>query len=187
VANNKAFLNLATTVNSSIANLETNYYKKDDVDGAINTAKAGLLLKSELGQAIAQLNTYYTKREVDGAISTSRAGLVLQSDYNSAMTELNSSIDDIEASIATAVTRDPETGKVTSTVTFGADNAELNKDGSGYFAQGNLYWDENGKITIQNPEDAYNRVSMNLADDGIKFNGTGARTAEIGRISVDGV
>jgi hypothetical protein len=84
VANNKAFLNLATTVNSSIANLETNYYKKDDVDGAINTAKAGLLLKSELGQAIADLNTYYTKQEVDGAISTSRAGLALQSDLDAA-------------------------------------------------------------------------------------------------------
>jgi len=64
--------------------LFNDYYKKSEVDGAITNATSGLLLASDLAQAIADLNTYYTKEQVDGAISTSRAGLALQSDLDAA-------------------------------------------------------------------------------------------------------
>jgi len=158
---------LESELEQAIANLNT-YYTKTDVDNNISTATSGLLATSDLSSAIADLNAYYTKTEADsatttaignfrteanntfaktsdiakfitedeanGLISTATAGFVAQADYNTAQANMNSRIDGVEASVATAVTRDPDTGKVTSTVTFGANNAALNADGSGYMA-----------------------------------------------------
>jgi hypothetical protein len=166
-ARTNAISTLTNTVNNKIGSAElstalSDYYTKSDIDDGfydqntvddkIATAKtevrSGLLLTSELGQAIANLNTYYTKTDVDNNISTATAGFVAQSDYNTAQANMSSRIDGVEASVATAVTRDPNTGKVTSTVTFGADNAELNADGSGYLANGNISWTSGGDVTL---------------------------------------
>ena len=200
-ARTNAISTLTNTVNNKIGSAELStalsdyytksdiddgFYDKDTVDGKIATAKtearSGLLLTSELGQAIADLNTYYTKTDADaatttaignfrteanntyaktsqianfvtsddvsGMISTATAGLVAQADYNSAQSAMSARVDGVESSITNAVMRDPTTGKVTSTVTFGADNAELNADGSGYLANGNVSWDNNGNITL---------------------------------------
>lgn len=88
--------------------------------------------------AIASLST-----RVDNAIS----GLVTQAALNNATSAIYSQIDGITASIATAVKKD-ENGRVTSSITFGADNIVLNEDGSGQIAGGALSWDENGNMRI---------------------------------------
>ena len=50
--------------------------------------------------------------------------------------------EDVMAHFDLAIMKDGENGEVTSTVTFGANNAELNADGSGYLAYHNISWDE---------------------------------------------
>lgn len=113
VANNKAFLNLVTTVNGSIANLEANYYKKDDVDGRITNATSGLLLKADLNQAIADLNAYYTKQEADNKVTEAIAGFKATADRTYASIE----------AISSFVTSDEVTGMIqTSTSGFVTQN-----------------------------------------------------------------
>lgn len=84
--------------------LLNDYYKKSEVDGAITNATSGLLLASDLAQAIADLNTYYTKEQVDGAITESKAGLLLTSDLAQAIADLNTyyTKDDVDDAIDTA-------------------------------------------------------------------------------------
>ncbi len=130
----EAISSLQQTVNDKISSAELqtsleDYYDKSTVDGIIESAKtearSGLLLESDLDSAIADLGTYYTKSEVDGAISESAAGFVAQSDYNTAQANMSSRIDDVEASIETAVTKDSN-GNIESNVTISADQIALN-------------------------------------------------------------
>lgn len=227
----EAISSLQQTVNDKISSAELqtsleDYYDKSTVDGIIESAKtearSGLLLTSELGQAIADLNTYYTKTQADaatttaignfrteanstyaktsdiaefiteddasGLISTATAGLVAQADYNSAQSTMSTRIGNVESSISNAVMRDPTTGKVTSTVTFGADNAELNADGSGYLANGNLSWDEDGAMTIQTLEDSSsNRNRITVTEDGFHFQGQGIRATGTFDLNLNGI
>lgn len=185
----EAISSLQQTVNDKISSAELqtsleSYYDKSTVDGIVESAKtearSGLLLESDLDSAIADLGTYYTKSEVNEAISESSADFVAQSDYNTAQANMSSRIDDVEASVATAVTRDPNTGKVTSTVTFGADNAELNEDGSGYIANGNISWNQDGDIVVgddlNNVPTGYVYKGVSLTSDSLKIGYSGIYT-----------
>ena len=193
----EAISSLQQTVNDKISSAELqtsleSYYDKSTVDGIVESAKtearSGLLLESDLDSAIADLGTYYTKSEVNEAISESSADFVAQSDYDTAQASMSSRIDDVEASAATAVTRDPDTGKVISTVTFGADNAELNEDGSGYMAYGNFSWDDNGNITILTKEDEnYNKNILTITEEGLEFTGQGIRAGGSYDLSLSGI
>ena len=88
--------------------------------------------------AISSLST-----RVDNAIS----GLVTQAALNNATSAIYSQIDNVTAAIATAVKKD-ENGRITSSITFGADNVALNENGSGYLAGGNINWDTAGNVNM---------------------------------------
>lgn len=89
--------------------------------------------------AIASLST-----RVDNAIS----GLVTQAALNNATSAIYSQLDGVTAAVATAVKKD-ENGRVTSSITFGADNVALNENGSGYLAGGNINWDTAGNVNMK--------------------------------------
>ena len=128
--------------------------------------------------AIASLST-----RVDNAIS----GLVTQAALNNATSAIYSQLDGVTASIATAVKKDAN-GRVTSSITFGADNVALNENGSGYLAGGNINWDTAGNVNMNGEINAtsgtiggwkigdktlYNLATLNdgtNGGDGIVFN-----------------
>lgn len=86
------------------------------------------------------------------SVGDSISGLVTSAQLEDAKTTLFAKIDDekgdVMAHFDLAVMKDGENGEVTSTVTFGADNAELNADGSGYLAYRNISWDKQGNVTL---------------------------------------
>lgn len=86
------------------------------------------------------------------SVGDSISGLVTSAQLDEAKTTLFAKIDDEKSDVMAhfdlAVMKDGENGEVTSTVTFGANNAELNADGSGYLAYHNINWDEQGNVTL---------------------------------------
>ena len=86
------------------------------------------------------------------SVGDSISGLVTSAQLDEAKTTLFAKIEDEKSDVMAhfdlAVMKDGENGEVTSTVTFGANNAELNADGSGYLANGNISWDEHGNVTL---------------------------------------
>ena len=115
---------------------------------------------SDIDSAIAELETRVGTAENGiqantqqiSSVGDSISGLVTSAQLEDAKTTLFAKIDDekgdVMAHFDLAVMKDGENGEVTSTVTFGADNAELNADGSGYLAYHNISWDEQGNVTL---------------------------------------
>lgn len=86
------------------------------------------------------------------SVGDSISGLVTSAQLDEAKTTLFAKIEDEKSDVMAhfdlAVMKDGENGEVTSTVTFGANNAELNADGSGYLAYRNISWDKQGNVTL---------------------------------------
>lgn len=126
------------------------------------------------------------------SVGNSISGLVTSAQLDEAKTTLFAKIDDekedVMAHFDLAVMKDGENGEVTSTVTFGANNAELNADGSGYLANGNFKWTEDGVITIQTLEDtSSNRNRITVTEDGLHFQGQGTRATGTFDLNLNGI
>lgn len=111
-------------------------------------------VRSENTQAIADLNLDAkldaAKVELTTSINGVRdslSGYIAKSELDNTSSTIYSKLDDRYATIQTAVTKDAN-GKVTSSITFGADNVLLNEDGSGYLAGGNINWNTAGDTTL---------------------------------------
>ena len=104
-------------------------------------AIADLNLDAKLDAAKAELTT-----SING-VRDSLSGYIAKSELDNTSSTIYSKLDDRYATIQTAVTKDAN-GKITSSITFGADNVVLNEDGSGYLAGGNINWNTAGDTTL---------------------------------------
>lgn len=114
----------------------------------------------DIDSAIAELETRVVTAENGiqantqqiSSVGDSISGLVTSAQLDEAKTTLFAKIEDEKSDVMAhfdlAVMKDGENGEVTSTVTFGANNAELNADGSGYLAYRNISWDKQGNVTL---------------------------------------
>lgn len=126
------------------------------VDEAISSVNSSL---QNTNDAIAALTVRIQNDETNTGNNTSAiatlsaridqatSGFITQAELNNTSASLFSEIDDIKAVIQTTVKKDAN-GNVTSSIKFGADNVELNEDGSGMISGGALRWTDDGEFYL---------------------------------------